>query len=70
MSTLSLQANSSNLHRKASSNVNLSSIDTTDSSQNNNTGQKPVINHGKPNLAPKPPILNGIVFNIILLLES
>ncbi|KAL1491865.1 hypothetical protein ABEB36_012396 [Hypothenemus hampei] len=52
--------NNSTLHRKAKSNANLSSLDCTD---NVNNGiclpNKPVINHGKPNLAPKPPILNG-----------
>lgn len=50
-----LQANVSTLHRKANSNVNIS---TLDSSLNNNLPAKPVISHGKPNLAPKPP-LNG-----------
>lgn len=55
----SLVANSSHLHRKTKSNANLSSLDTTDNVNNSLTNQKPVINHGKPNLAPKPPVLNG-----------
>ncbi|XP_072382388.1 uncharacterized protein [Diabrotica undecimpunctata] len=66
MSQLSLNSNSpsnislnqSSLHRKAKSNANLSSLDTTDNS-NGLRPFKPVINHGKPNLAPKPPVLNG-----------
>lgn len=51
--------NSSTLHKKTNSNVNLSaSIDSVDTTQNNNNFPvKP--NHGKPNLAPKPPALNG-----------
>lgn len=52
---------SNSLHRKSKSNANLSTLDCTDASVNNGSYQtsKPVINHGKPNLAPKPPVLNG-----------
>ncbi|KAJ8981672.1 hypothetical protein NQ317_017293 [Molorchus minor] len=52
-----LHANSSTLHRKAKSNANLHTLEI------NNTEDialaAPVISHGKPNLAPKPPTLNG-----------
>lgn len=60
-----LQMNSSTLHRKAVSNVSLSTLDTADTAYNNNVSQKSTINHGKPNLAPKPPSLNGktIIYN-------
>lgn len=52
--------NNSTLHRKSKSNANLSSLDCTDNVNNGGyQPSKPVINHGKPNLAPKPPILNG-----------
>ncbi|XP_066139589.1 WAS/WASL-interacting protein family member 2 isoform X1 [Euwallacea fornicatus] len=52
--------NTSMLHRKSKSNANLSSLDCTDNVNNGGyPPSKPVINHGKPNLAPKPPILNG-----------
>lgn len=55
-----LQINHSTLHRKTKSNANLSLFDTTDNVNNSyNQPTKPVINHGKPNLAPKPPVLNG-----------
>ncbi|XP_045473607.1 WAS/WASL-interacting protein family member 2-like isoform X2 [Harmonia axyridis] len=55
-------ANHSSLHRKTQSNVNLSSLDThaappTPASVLSASTRS--INHGKPNLAPKPPILNG-----------
>ncbi|CAG9762732.1 unnamed protein product [Ceutorhynchus assimilis] len=59
----SLHPNVSTLHRKSKSNANLSSLDCTDNSAAIVGGfqpsSKPVINHGKPNLAPKPPTLNG-----------
>ncbi|XP_044754312.1 WAS/WASL-interacting protein family member 2-like isoform X2 [Coccinella septempunctata] len=55
-------ANHSSLHRKTQSNVNLSSLDSTGVSPSPastlSTSTRSV-NHGKPNLAPKPPILNG-----------
>ncbi|KAJ8920344.1 hypothetical protein NQ315_012006 [Exocentrus adspersus] len=53
-----LHANSSTLHRKAKSNANLT-VDIPDSVNNGFPPARTVINHGKPNLAPKPPILNG-----------
>ncbi|XP_050310300.1 WAS/WASL-interacting protein family member 2 isoform X2 [Anthonomus grandis grandis] len=51
-----LHANNSTLHRKSKSNANLTTLDATD---NGTFRPPPVINHGKPNLAPKPPVLNG-----------
>uniref|UniRef100_V5I8S3 Uncharacterized protein n=2 Tax=Anoplophora glabripennis TaxID=217634 RepID=V5I8S3_ANOGL len=54
----SLHANSSTLHRKAKSNANLT-VDITNDVNNGFPPARTVINHGKPNLAPKPPILNG-----------
>ncbi|XP_030746928.1 WAS/WASL-interacting protein family member 2-like isoform X2 [Sitophilus oryzae] len=71
LSHTSLQPNTSTLHlqsgRKSKSNVNLVSLDSTDSSGGNGVNIsafhatiKPVISHGKPNLAPKPPThVNG-----------
>lgn len=53
-----LKVNPSTLHRKAKSNVNLNTMEISDNS-NGFQPSKPVINHGKPNLAPKPPVLNG-----------
>ncbi|XP_060527986.1 uncharacterized protein LOC132703010 isoform X2 [Cylas formicarius] len=55
----SLHMNNSTLHRKSKSNANLSTLDGVDSVNNGIQLNKPVINHGKPNLAPKPPVLNG-----------
>ncbi|KAJ8946369.1 hypothetical protein NQ318_010134, partial [Aromia moschata] len=55
----SLHANSSTLHRKTKSNANLSTLDATDDVNNGCPPSRPVISHGKPNLAPKPPTLNG-----------
>lgn len=56
-------ANHSSLHRKTQSNVNLSSLDSnsvvTPSPASSLSTSTRSINHGKPNLAPKPPILNG-----------
>lgn len=49
----------SGLHRKVKSNVSLPSLSITDSYNGVNLTNKPVISHGKPNLAPKPPVLNG-----------
>ncbi|XP_056648853.1 WAS/WASL-interacting protein family member 2-like [Diorhabda sublineata] len=57
-SNSNIQINQSTLHRKAKSNANLSYLDSSENS-NNVQPNKPVINHGKPNVAPKPPILNG-----------
>jgi len=67
LSQTSIQGNISSLHhssalhsRKSKSNANLSSLDCTDNVNNGGLQpNKPVINHGKPNLAPKPPVLNG-----------
>lgn len=62
LSQNSVQGNISSLHnsRKSKSNANLSSLDCTDNVNNGGLQpSKPVINHGKPNLAPKPPVLNG-----------
>lgn len=56
-----LQANTSTLHRKANSSVNISTTDGPPSPTINNQSAKPVIRHGKPNLAPKPP-LNGKMY--------
>nr|XP_023029639.1 formin-like protein 6 [Leptinotarsa decemlineata] len=53
-----LTANPSTLHRKAKSNVNLSTLEVSDDKKNGFQPFKPVINHGKPNLAPKPPVLS------------
>lgn len=53
------QVNPSTLHRKAKSNVNLNTLEMSDISTNGLQPSKPVINHGKPNLAPKPPVING-----------
>ncbi|KAF7271236.1 uncharacterized protein LOC143190896 isoform X2 [Rhynchophorus ferrugineus] len=63
LSHMSLQSNS-NVHlqnsRKSKSNVNLVSLDNTDSVNSSGLqSNKPVINYGKPNLAPKPPTTNG-----------
>ncbi|KAJ8952000.1 hypothetical protein NQ314_007618, partial [Rhamnusium bicolor] len=55
----SLHSNNSTLHRKAKSNANLSMLDSTDDVNNGFPPTRPVINHGKPHLAPKPPALNG-----------
>lgn len=55
-----LHSNNSTLYRKVKSNANLSTLDSPDTSINGfNQTNKPVISHGKPNLAPKPPVLNG-----------
>lgn len=59
-STQSLQANKSTLHRKTLSSANLSALDGINSSSSLSLSiAKPVPSHGKPNLAPKPPVLNG-----------
>ncbi|KAL3268781.1 hypothetical protein HHI36_007879 [Cryptolaemus montrouzieri] len=53
--------NSSSLHRKTQSNVNLSSLESTLSPLTPASSlsiSSKSINHGKPHLAPKPPILN------------
>ncbi|KAG5875417.1 hypothetical protein JTB14_030943 [Gonioctena quinquepunctata] len=52
-----LAINPSMLHRKTKSNANLSSIEISE--DRNGYTSKPVINHGKPNLAPKPPVLSS-----------
>lgn len=62
--TSSLHPNSSTLHRKAKSNANLT-VDITDDVNNGVAPARAVINHGKPNLAPKPPILNGNSLSLI-----
>ncbi|XP_044271883.1 WAS/WASL-interacting protein family member 2-like isoform X1 [Tribolium madens] len=54
-----LQQQNSTLHRKVKSNANLSTLDSPDSINGFNQTTKPVISHGKPNLAPKPPVLNA-----------
>ncbi|KAK9889586.1 hypothetical protein WA026_006960 [Henosepilachna vigintioctopunctata] len=57
-----VSSNNSSLHRKTQSNVNLSSIESR-LSPPTSIPPPPLfaksINHGKPNVAPKPPILNG-----------
>ncbi|XP_019865300.1 WAS/WASL-interacting protein family member 2 isoform X2 [Aethina tumida] len=58
-----LIANSSSLHQSRS-NTNLHGQDYTDSYNGMHHNQnKPVINHGKPNLAPKPPASTGTLPN-------
>lgn len=60
MNASSLHGSNVYTHRKANSNVNLSTPrDNVDSTQNNNLPTKPTVSHGKPNLAPKPPAFNG-----------
>ncbi|KAJ3642712.1 hypothetical protein Zmor_025470 [Zophobas morio] len=53
------QAQNSSLHRKVRSNANLSTLDSPEPVNGFNQPNKPVISHGKPNLAPKPPVLNA-----------
>ncbi|KAI4460444.1 hypothetical protein MML48_5g00012496 [Holotrichia oblita] len=53
-----VEPNRSSLHKKTMSNTNLGSLDNTDGGNNNNVPPKPT-NFGKPQLAPKPPPLNG-----------
>nr|CAH7725475.1 unnamed protein product [Callosobruchus chinensis] len=53
-----IQANPSSLHRKAKSNANLSTFEIADDSGSTHSA-KPTFSSGKPNLAPKPPVLNG-----------
>ncbi|KAK9730734.1 WH2 motif [Popillia japonica] len=57
---MQVEPNRSSLHKKTMSNTNLGSLDNTDSGigNNNNLPAKPT-NFGKPQLAPKPPPLNG-----------
>lgn len=56
LSTAPPTPNSSSLHRNARSNLNLSTWnDSRDGSDNSGGASKPVISHGKPNLAPRPP---------------
>ncbi|XP_048518914.1 WAS/WASL-interacting protein family member 2 isoform X2 [Dendroctonus ponderosae] len=52
----SLHATAAKLHRKSKSNANLCALDAPDTG---NALSKPAISHGKPHLAPKPPLLNG-----------
>ncbi|KRT84751.1 hypothetical protein AMK59_2485, partial [Oryctes borbonicus] len=56
---INIEGNRSTLHKKAMSNINLGSLDTTDSGRNNDNAAPRATNFGKPQLAPKPPPING-----------
>ncbi|CAH1156124.1 unnamed protein product [Phaedon cochleariae] len=63
-SNSNMMINSSTLHRKAKSNANLSTLQINEDNRNGFQHNKLVVNHGKPNLAPKPPVMNGKPSNL------